>query len=290
MLISLISLLAVNNLASSPALPAPLSAELPLPSVISAYAEKTGPSWQPEISARSVLSLDLDTGKILYQQNPEEKLPMASLTKLMTLLVILDNHALNEIVTVDSRATKIEPAKIYLQPGEKITVGELVKASLIKSANDAALALAYYDSQDLDKFAQKMNGRADSLGMINSHFKNPHGFDDPDQYTTSDDLAILARAIYRKPIIRDYASVSKTSVTSLDEQSYEVENSNQLLGSYLKVFGLKTGTTDLAGQCLISIVESPEGHKILNIMLNSPARFEESKILSQWIFDNYTWL
>jgi D-alanyl-D-alanine carboxypeptidase len=288
MLASLLSLLALNNLAA----PLPADAELlPLPANISAYAEKTGTSLQPVIKAKSALSIDLDTGKILYEQDPGQELPMASLTKLMTALVILNNHALDEVVTVDRRATEVEPAKMYLLAGEKITVRELIRAIFIKSANDAALALAYYDSNNLEDFAKKMNDQAGKLGMEHTQFRNPVGFDDPDQYTTTDDLAILARAVYKKPIVRESAVLSKATLSSADgAETHELENTNQLLGSYLKVFGLKTGTTDLAGQCLISIVESPEGAKIMNIMLNSPSRYDESKILSQWIFDNYRWI
>ncbi len=289
MLASLLSLLALNNLAAP--VDTGLTTPPPLPQSISAYAQKTGTSLQPLLEAKSVLSIDLETGKILYQQNAGDQLPMASLTKLMTALVILNEHDLNEIVTVDKRATEVEPAKIYLLAGEKITVRELIKSIFIKSANDSALALGYHDSKNLEDFIAKMNEQARKLGMEHTQFRNPTGFDDPDQYSTVDDLAILARAIYKKPIVRESATIRKTSVNSIDgSQNHEMESTNQLLDSYLKVFGLKTGTTDLAGQCLISIVESPDGPKIMNIMLNSPARYNESKILSQWIFDNYRWL
>ncbi len=127
--------------------------------------------------------------------------------------------------------------------------------------------------------------------MNNTQFQNPVGFDDPNQYSTTDDLVILARTMYKKPIIREAATITETSLVSVDNlHSHNVKSTNALLGSYLKTLGLKTGTTDEAGQCLISIIESPEGNKIMNIMLNSPARFTESKIISQWIFDNYRWI
>ncbi len=291
MLDVLISLLAVQNLIFSEPASEGLSSPPPLPEKISAYPEKTGISLSPILGAKSVLSLDLDTGKFLFDRNINERLPMASLAKLMTALVILENHSLDEIVTVDPRATQIEPAKIFLLANEKITVRELIKSLIIKSANDSALALAYYDSPDLENFIAKMNNRAHQLGMNDTHFRNPVGFDDPDQYSSVSDLSILARTAYKQPIIRQAATITKTTLSSVNQQqTHEVEATNLLLNSYLKVFGLKTGTTDLAGQCLITIVESPDGPKIMNIMLNSPSRYDDSKILSQWVFDNYKWL
>jgi len=288
MLASLLSLLALHNL-SFPAAAGP--AVLPLPAEISAYAEKTGTSVRPQLGAKSSLSIDLETGKVLYEENSSSELPMASLTKLMTLLVILENHSLDEVVDIDPRATQVEPAKIFLLAHEKITVRDLVRSIVVKSANDSALALAYYDSGDLDTFVTKMNTRARQLGMLGTSFQNPIGFDDPQQYSTADDLAILARKVYKIPIVQNTAVLTKATVSSVDQkETHDLESTNELLNSYLKVFGLKTGTTDAAGQCLISIVESPSGHKIMNIMLNSPSRFNEAKLLSQWIFDNYSWI
>ncbi len=296
MLASLLSLIALNNLLVTPATPNALRMESltltpPLIASVSAYPEKVTNSLGPILEAKSILSIDLETGKILYKKNSDQQLPMASLTKLVTLLVILDNHNPAEIVTVDPRATEVEPSKMNLLAHEKITIQELVKGILVKSANDAALALAYFDSHDLDQFATKMNAKATELGMSHSHFVNPVGFDDPDQYTTADDLSIAVRAIYKNPLVQQYAPLIKTTASSVDEKfNHELNATNDLLSSYLHVLGLKTGTTDLAGQCLISIVVSPSGQKIINIMLNSPARFTESKILTQWIFNNYHWL
>jgi D-alanyl-D-alanine carboxypeptidase (penicillin-binding protein 5/6) len=295
MLASLLSLIAIHNLAISPA-PLPsnspyLPTPPPLLTSIAAYPEKSTLSPGPILKAKATLSLDLETGKILFGKNTDQQLPMASLTKLMTILVILDKHNPDEIVTVDKRATQVEPAKMYLLANEEITISELIKAILVKSANDAALALAYHDSASIEEFAQKMNDKAAEIGLRHTNFVNPVGFDNPNQYSTVDDLAILARLTYKNPLVKQFAPITKTTATAVNgSQSHDLDTTNDLLSSYLKVWGLKTGTTDLAGQCLISIVESPTGQKILNIVLNSPARFTESKILSQWIFDNYQWL
>lgn len=303
MLTTLVSLVAAQNLINGDILTSSNSAmaTIPQPIAIFAYAEKTGNSLSPIIGAKAVLSMDLDSNRLLFEQNSNTEMPMASLTKMMTVLLILENHSLDEIITVDSRATKVEPGKINLRSGEKISVKELVKAAMIKSANDAALALALYDinqkenPNDLQLFVDKMNSRALELGMNNTRFENPIGFDSEEpelkpHYSTASDLAILARTLYKYPLIQDIATIKSTSVSSIDGESHQVDTTNELLNSYLNVLGLKTGTTDLAGECLISIVKTPTGNKILNVILNSPARYKESKILSQWVINNFTWI
>lgn len=296
MLVSLLSFIALNNLLGAPTSTSSQKLEAfalnpPILESPYAYPEKTGTSLGPILDAKSILSIDLETGKILYQKNQDQELPMASLTKLMTVLVTLEDHAANEIVTVDPRATKVEPSKMDLLANEKISISELIKGIIVKSANDAALALAYHDSESVEDFVAKMNSKAAEIGMNHTHFVNPVGFDDPDQYSSSEDLATLARTVYKNPLIQQYAPLSKATASSTDGKfTHSLDTTNDLLSSYLKVIGLKTGTTDLAGQCLISIVVSPSGQKILNVMLHSSARFSESKILAQWIFDNYHWL
>jgi D-alanyl-D-alanine carboxypeptidase len=151
MLATILSLLAANNLATAPADSPALPSLLPPPAV-HAHPVKTGLSLQPQIGAKAVLSIDLESGTLLYGQNADTPLPMASLTKLMTIMVILQENSLDETVTVDPRATKVEPSKMYLLAYEKITVGELIKAIIVKSANDAALALAYHNAGELENF------------------------------------------------------------------------------------------------------------------------------------------
>jgi D-alanyl-D-alanine carboxypeptidase (penicillin-binding protein 5/6) len=216
---------------------------------------------------------------------------MASLTKLMTSLIILDENQLTDVVTVNKLATEVEPAKMSLIPGEKITVKELLKGIFTKSANDAAMALALYNSPSIEDFAAKMNKKALEMGLNDTHFVNPVGFDDPGQYSTAQDLATLARAVYKKPIIQKLATLKEADASSVDgKQTHHLTTTNDLLGSYLHILGLKTGTTDAAGQCLISIVENQNGNKILNVMLGSNDRFKETKILSQWLFDSVNWI
>ena len=291
MLTTLISLLAINNLAlSQPTQPPIWPENSPIIQTVP-FPVKLPTAIAPVLQAKAILTQDLSTGQNLYSVNANEQLPMASLTKLMLAKIILDQNKMDEIVTVDKEATLIEPSKINLVKGEKITVENLLKAIFIKSANDAALALAIHNAGSIDDFVIKMNQTALAMGLINTHFTNPAGLDDPAHYSTASDMAILARTLYKNPFIQSVGTIKQTDIESIDgNQKHQLDSTNDLLGSYLKVLGLKTGTTDLAGQCLISIVENSNGNKILNVMFGSNSRFKETKILSQWIFDSYQWI
>lgn len=245
---------------------------------------------EPLIKAKAALSIDLETGMILYQKNPDQKLPIASLTKLMTAIVIIEENKLTEIVSIPKEATKIEGSKAWLAQGEKISISKLIKALLITSANDAAVSLALHNSNSIEKFVDKMNAKAKLLGMYNTHFKNPVGLDEDDHYSTAYDLSLLARYAINKEVIKTTVTEKEADISSEDGKfKHKLLTTNELLSSYLKVLGLKTGTTDEAGQCLISIVKNEQGDKIVNILLNSPERFQEAKILSEWSFKAYNW-
>lgn len=295
MLTTLISLVAANNLAFQQPAPArtPIkinSIDYPIIQTVP-FPIKKAQAIAPIIGAKSVLSIDIATGQILFSQNSEERLPMASLTKLMTAKIALEENPLDQITTITKEATQIDPSKINLNIGEKISVGDLLKAVMIKSANDAAMAIAINNAGSSADFVNKMNQKASIMGMGNTHYQNPVGFDDPKQYSTATDLALLARNIYKNPFIQRVAVIKELEIQSADGKiHHKLETTNELLGSYLKVLGLKTGTTDQAGQCLISIVENSNGNRILTVMLGSNARFKESKILTQWIFDSYQWI
>lgn len=293
MLTTLLTFLAVENLFGPPTDTPPITPTENNLVIASAnpYPEIKTTAIAPVLRAKSVLSVDLETGQILYQYNPGQQLPMASLTKLMTVLITLENHTLDEVVTVNKLATQVEPAKMDLLAGEKITVKELLKGIFIKSANDAALALALYDSPTIDDFVAKMNKKAAEIGLSDTHFVNPVGFDAPAQYSTAQDLATLARIVYREPIVQRITTLKEADASSVNGKfTHHLTTTNDLLNSYLHVLGLKTGTTDAAGQCLITIVENQNGNKILNVMLGSNDRFKETKILSQWLFDSVNWI
>ncbi len=279
----------------------------------------------PVIKAKSAIAVDLNNGLILYEKNIHDPLPIASLTKLMTAIIVLEENDLKDIVKVSKKATTTKGSKVWLAPDEKITVENLLYAVLVHSANDAAVALAENNSGNEEKFVDKMNKKAAELGLVASKFINSTGLDEPainnaeagtretphafqeanyafdfligndpkpetENYSTAYDLTLLARYAYGKSFVRRAAIKKELEISSTNGiLTHKIKNTNDLLNSYLKVLGLKTGTTDNAGECLISIIENDEGHDILTVVLNSPSRYSETKILADWVFRAYKW-
>ncbi len=242
---------------------------------------------EPIVKAKSVIVMDLESGKILFAKDSGAKLPIASLTKLMTAIVARENFNLEDLVIVSANAAKQPPSKIWLQQGGKLSVNDLLKALLIKSANDAAIALA--EKMGEEKFVAKMNRKAQHLGLQNSHFANPVGYDDEENFSTTFDLAILANYVLRDEILREIAKTPKTGIASTEGKVYELYSTNNLFGSYLDIRGLKTGLTENAGECLAAISQTKNGKPILAIVLNSPKRFQETKALLTWAEKNHQW-
>ncbi|MBU1992466.1 MAG: D-alanyl-D-alanine carboxypeptidase family protein [Patescibacteria group bacterium] len=244
----------------------------------------------PVLKATSSIAVDIDSGKTLFESNVHEKRAIASITKLMTAAIVLDENNLNEVVTISREAASVPGSKIWLYPGEKIQVQNLLYSIIIHSGNDAAWALAEYNAGSVEAFVDKMNEKAKKLGLENTHFTNPAGFDDKDNYSTAYDVSILGRYIYRKSFVRHAAAIKELSVTSVNgDITHNLQSTNDLLDSYLNVKGLKTGHTEKAGLCLVAITENEFGNRILTVMLNSPNRFEETKILTDWAFRSFIW-
>lgn len=282
--------------------------------------EKNPTNIGPVIDAEAAIAVDLKNGIILYEKNVHEKLPIASLSKLMTAVVILEENNIKDTATISYLVTKTPGSKIWLAEGEKITVENLLYASLINSANDAANALAQYNSDNIEVFAEKMNAKSKEVGLTSTYFVNPTGLDEefdskdpriedlekdgafilkPDDEngdviitnsSTAYDLALLGRYAYGKSFVRRAVVKKELEIASNNEYlRHNLKNTNDLLESYLNVLGLKTGTTDEAGECLIAIVENESGDTILTVVLNSKQRFTETKILADWVFRSYTW-
>lgn len=280
----------------------------------SAIPKKKETNLSPVIDAKSALVVDLNNGMVLYEKDIHEQLPIASLTKLMTVIIVMEENNINEVVTVSRSASQTEGSKIWLANGEKITVENLLYASLINSANDAAMALAEHNAGNVTDFVNKMNKRTTELGLYNTHYTNPTGLDNdnflepeitsPDteidtntnpvtklkNLSTAYDMAMLARYAYGKSLIRRTVSKKELEISSTNEVlTHKLKNTNELLSSYLKVLGLKTGTTDEAGECLIAIIQNDQGNDILTVVLNSPSRYKETKVLADWVFRTYQW-
>ncbi|MBI5754461.1 D-alanyl-D-alanine carboxypeptidase [Candidatus Peregrinibacteria bacterium] len=244
----------------------------------------------PIIGARGSIALDLNSDSILYEKNPDERLKIASITKLMTLLIVLEENKLDDIVKVSANATSTPGSTMFLKTGEKISVENLIYGALINSANDASVALAEYNAGSTSAFVVKMNNKAKDIGLTNTHFSNPVGLDDSDNYSSARDIAHLGKFLYHNNLIKKIAKIKSTEVRSVSgNYTHKLESTNKLLDSYLKINGLKTGTTDDAGRCLIAIAENDRGEEIVTVVLNSGDRFRESKILIDWVFRAFTW-
>lgn len=244
----------------------------------------------PEVKAKAALLVDNATGLVLYEKNAHESLPMASLTKIMTAVMILEHHQLDEVVTISSNYSDLEGVKINVHKGEQLTVRSLLQALLLPSAGDAAMALAEYHSGSVDAFVEAMNQRAKALNMIHTHFKNPVGLDEEGHVSTAIDLAKLARYAMHFSAFRDIVKQPGAAIESVDGRfSYALTNTNRLLESYLNVLGIKTGTTDEAGESVINLARNDGGHEVLSVLLNSPDRFQESKSMLDWAFRSYLW-
>lgn len=247
-------------------------------------------SSRPIVNARSSLVADLNSNKILYENNSLTKLPIASLTKLMTALIIIEENELSEIVTVPFSATQVGGATIFLVTNEQITVEDLLKGLLIQSGNDAAVALAIHNAESIENFTKKMNLRASELNLQNTSFSNPMGFDNPNNYSTVQDLYSLAKTVYSFPAIQEIVNTKSTTIYSVDKKlSHNLVNTNLILDNYLEVGGLKTGTTTLAGGCFIGITTNTDT-PLIAIVLGSNNRFLDTKVMLDWALNSFKYI
>ncbi len=250
---------------------------------------------KPIIEASAALLMDVDSGIVLYKKNPHLRLPMASLTKIMTAIIILENHNLNEVVTIEDNFDNFVEdeigVRLWLKQYEKMTVENLLIGLMVPSAGDAALALAKYHSGSVEKFVEEMNERAKSLNLKNTKFTNPIGLDNiENHYSSAFDLAILTKYALKNRTFSRIVQIPRATITSTDgEIKHQFEGTNYLLESYLDIRGVKTGTTDAAGQSLINLAHHWNGKRVIAVLLNSPERFQENKRLIDWGFRNHSW-
>jgi len=249
-------------------------------------------SFQPILTSESAFVLDMKTGKVLFQKNGYEKRSIASITKLMTAIVFLENNSdwnKNIKIIDDDRLTG---GKVVLLPGDIINLKYLFKATLIDSLNSGALALSRSSDLSQEEFIKRMNSKALELGMRDTYFVEPSGIDFRNQATAMD-VAILLRTALKYDLIREALTTRRYSFDVMEGKHYVVTNTNELLGGYLDIVGGKTGYIDEAGFCLVNLVRNqqvPEG--IIVVILGAKSkeqRFQENKFLSQWVFDNWQW-
>lgn len=241
----------------------------------------------PAVSAISAIIVDNKTGITMYEKSPNLRHLPASTTKLMTALVALEKCSQGDIIQVQS--VEGEGSQMGLQVGDKVTIENLLYGLLIPSGNDAAFVLAHSCGDSYEQFIAAMNQKAKDLGMTNTHFVNPAGYDNELQYTTASDLALLARVAVANPIIARIVKIKSTVVTDITgTRTYYLENVNKLLGTVPGVEGVKTGETDGALENLITKT-TRNGNSVLVAVLGSQDRFGDSKGLIEWAFQNYKW-
>ena len=239
----------------------------------------------PHLQTRAAAMQDVASGALLWQKEGDTPLPMASVTKLMTALVALETLAPDDVVTIPPQALNIAPGyvRMGLQAGQKVQVRTLLYGALLPSGNDAALALAWAAAGSEQAFVDKMNAHATAWGLTHTHFVNPHGIDAPGHESSARDLAQLARRALQNPLIAQIVATPSISI-----QGFELHNTNQLLGQYPGAYGVKTGTTDAAGQVLIAAARRSGQGDVITVVLHSPDRYAESEALLDAYFRHWT--
>lgn len=246
------------------------------------FAVKIPARAELAVSAKAAILMHADSGRVLYEKNADEHMLIASTTKIMTAIVVLEHCELDDLVEVDSRSAGIEGSSMYLKAGESYTVEDLLYGLLLVSGNDAASALALHVADSMEEFAELMNAKAAELGMTESSFKNAHGLDEEGHYSTARDMAKLAAYCMGN---EDFARIAGTVSHIVGEQT--LVNHNRLLREYDGCLGLKTGYTMAAGRTLVTCAER-DGARYVCVTLNDPDDWDDHKALYDWAFANYS--
>ena len=266
---------------------------------LSAKAEQYGNISDLGLSCESAILVEVSGGDILYEQNSDEKLPPASITKIMTLLLIYEavrdgKITFDDTVTVSAHAASMGGSQVYLEEGEKQTAKELTKCIAIASANDAAVAMAEYIGGSEEGFVELMNSRAKELGMNNTTFKNACGLDEEGHLTTAADIAIMSRELLHNfPEVKEYTTTWQDTITHSTrrgDSEFGLTNTNKLIRWYDGATGLKTGSTGNAKYCLSASADK-NGMELIAVIMAAPdnkSRFSEAMKLLDYGYANYT--
>lgn len=233
------------------------------------------------VSAQSAILMEASTGAVLYEKAPDERMLIASTTKLMTALVTLEHAGLEDVVEVPAQCEGVEGSSMYLKRGERLTVRELLYGLLLESGNDAAEALACHVAGSVEGFARLMNDRAASLGLKNTHFVNPHGLNAQGHYSSSRDLAVIMLEAMDNPA---FAQIASTRSATLGTRTFT--NHNKLMWSYDGMLAGKTGYTKKAGRTLVTCAER-EGMRLICVTLNDEDDWNDQTRLYDWAFENW---
>lgn len=231
--------------------------------------------------------MEVNSERVLYENNGDKKLPMASTTKILTALIIIEDCDLQSVVEIPAEACAVEGSSVYLKAGEKYKVSDLLYGLMLRSGNDCAVALALYHSKSIDAFARVMNERAKSLGAINGNFTNPHGLPNENHYTTAKDLCKISCAAMRNEIFKDIVSTKSVNICDCDTGKLKtLVNKNKFLYKFDGANGVKTGYTKVAGRCLVSGAKRGET-QLVAVVLNCKDMYERSAEILEATFKNY---
>jgi len=241
------------------------------------------PEGIPKTTAASVIVVDANSGKILYEKNADQTRPAASTQKLLTALIVAESGFLDRPVTVQPTDTMADPVKLNIKAGDTYQRIDLLRALLVKSPNDVARCLARDNAGSVQAFAEVMNRRAQELGAVHSHFVNPNGLPVPGQYSSARDLSLIARAAYANPTIRSIVCLPQLVFRYANGRTRELENTNKLLRRLPYCNGMKTGYTDAAGKCLIASGTRPGKDVIVVVLGDSSSRvWRDASALLSW--------
>jgi len=239
------------------------------------------------ISARSAILIDSTSGRILYKKNAYERLPMASTTKIMTGLLACESGKFDEYVKVSPFASGTEGSSLWLEAGQRISLENLIYGLMLKSGNDAAVAIAEHLAGSVDAFALLMNQRAKEIGIKNTEFENPHGLDSENHYTTAYDLSMIAREALKNEKFAQIVSTKKYLIRENNgEWSRSLKNHNKLLWLYEGCNGVKTGYTKKCGRCLVSSAKR-DGTQLICVTLSASDDWNDHSYLLDYGFSNY---
>jgi len=266
-----------------------------------AFSLKPFRDWQveePELDARAAISAEISNGgiskKFLFKKNTDERRPIASLTKLMSACVVLENYDLSQSVTVSQEAADQEGEAGFLKPGEILSVEDLLYVMLMESSNDAAFALAEVVGEE--KFVALMNSKSKEIGLENTYFFNPSGLDpqEPDinfNYSSVEDLVTLSQYLLDKPLLWEILGTQELNLYSFDGLYYhQLSNTNKLLGYFPGIIGGKTGWTDKSRGCFLVVLKTPGSSKyLINVILGAEDRLREMENMLSWVFEAYEW-
>ncbi|MDM5189783.1 D-alanyl-D-alanine carboxypeptidase family protein [Bacillus sp. DX4.1] len=259
--------------------------------------EKTAVETKPKLAeqASSAIVIEQDTGKVLFEKSPNEKLPPASMTKIMTMLLIMEQVEkgklkLQDKVRASEHAASMGGSQIFLEPGEEMTVNEMLKGIAIASGNDASVAVAEHIAGSEEGFVDMMNKKAKDLGLKNTHFQNPTGLPAKDHYSTAHDMAIMAKELMKYPLIRKYTGKYEDYLREDTEKKFWLVNTNKLVRFYPGVDGVKTGFTTEAKYCLTASAEK-NGMRVISVVMGAPTSKERNNQVTKlldYAFGQYT--